>query len=422
MRLLRLLPCLLAAIPATLSNSGATAQDCYYVTDLRELGASLYDLPTFAINDDGVVAFTAKVDNRFHAFVWLPVEEYGLPAGVPIDIHPQGLGVSADDSAVHDISNSGYVVGVLDQFTTAPRAFAWKLGNPIVPLDLSDPTQFPPPAGYEEFIPRQLFGVNDNPTPMAVGYADSLWQCGCPPSGAPEVSTVLGFSVTLQAGSGFNVQEPKVDPDNDDCDQSTVSRDINNAYEVVGSSSKAGGPSCYPPSGECVPDARDAASWSYDPPFVELVDLGTQSEVLRNNHGGQLVGVGWEDDGPCDNDAMFWESRTSPYFNLGALAEVADSETSAQGITDPDPNGRIQVVGWNESEDLGLVWTRETPESDWQVYDLNNHLVRCSTGWAIFRADDVSDSGLIIAIADPEGGNVVTVRPTQPPRPAACAA
>ncbi|MCZ6811834.1 MAG: hypothetical protein O7D97_07500 [Planctomycetota bacterium] len=73
--------CLAGAALGLVDSSIATAQTCYRLTDLKALGFPPGPDQRFGINTAGEVAFTAVVNERRHAFVWLPQPNYGFATG-----------------------------------------------------------------------------------------------------------------------------------------------------------------------------------------------------------------------------------------------------------------------------------------------------------------------------------------------------
>lgn len=78
------------------------------------------------------------------------------------------------------------------------------------------------------------------------------------------------------------------------------------------------------------------------------------------------------------------------------------------------------VVGWNESEQIALIWKRLTStECNWSVIDFNTVIRPCGNEFAIRQAHDVNDSGWVVAVvnrplnADPPNLRIVLLTPYQ---------
>jgi hypothetical protein len=141
------------------------------------------------------------------------------------------------------------------------------------------------------------------------------------------------------------------------------------------------------------------------PPAHELVippELGFpdgERQARGVNAGDQIVGWAEEEAEPeCEARAMFWEGPLADGFVLGEFMpdDQTDEESIALAI-----NGLLlpQVVGFNETADLALLWERT--ESSWTVVDLNDQIGHCALNdpdpiWVLRQAHDINDDGWIV--------------------------
>ena len=137
-----------AAAPLAVSNPALAQDRCYRVIDLGPIGF----LPDgagalFGINNNDQGVFTAEVNQKKHAMLYLPTDAFGLTAGC-VDLHLLGdldnQGYS--QSVVHDISEAGIAVGWA-QIAGERHAFVWR-------LDLNDPTE----SASSDQRPRDVHG------------------------------------------------------------------------------------------------------------------------------------------------------------------------------------------------------------------------------------------------------------------------
>jgi len=163
-----------------------------------------------------------------------------------------------------------------------------------------------------------------------------------------------------------------------------------------------GPPNChFPPSGECQPNPIEAVAFGGS--GVLLDDLGPEAEPRCSNNAGQIVGLGWEGEDPCQDQkrALFWESATSPDVLLDSVP--AGEWAAAEAINNTSP---LQVVGTNVFRKWALLWEKTGP--DWTAYDLGFELLHnCFGNWNVKRGDDVNDSGRVVVLADPSDNSPI---------------
>lgn len=387
-------------------GDAAFGQTCYRVTKVKDLEFTLTDdLGSPGINSLGEVVFTAKVGTARHAFVWLPAARYGLPAQTAVDLH-----ITGDvESAAHDINDAGYVAGEVTRNVggvVARRAFVWKLSTGAT-FDLS---QFPMPSNYTRAA--VAWAIDNSSPPVAAGQGAGLWQCFCPPS-QELLPATLGFHVAVAAGETIVVLPPRTTAP---CDQNSVVRDLPPQLgaatappQFVGYSWE-GLAGCAGPGGCVIQNQADAAAWS---PIKTLADFGAlESEAFGTNDALQIVGHGWEPPFTgCQQRALFWEDRDAPYCNLGGLMPPGQGgdQSHAEAINNL---ALPQVAGWNEDDDLGLLWNRvgtgACTSANWTPVDLTSVVPPCKAEWpGVVRAFDVNNNGWIIAVADRIPGSEV---------------
>lgn len=286
------------------------------------------------------------------------------------------------------------------------RAFAWRRA-PFATFDLADPAAFPlnpPPPNNVITLPKVAYGVSDLNPPVAVGNADGLWRCDCPPEGVLQGGTSLGFRVVLQTGSMLNALPPVVDPANNNCDTWSQARDVNTSSLTAGRSKRFALPQCADGSSVCA-DGEAGVVWQ-PASAVELDDLGPESEGRGNNDFNQIVGYGWQPDDPCQVLPLFWQNYLAVHEVLPVDPPI--QRARAEAINNPDPAGVVRVVGTNETQERALLWEKPAAGTT-LVYDVDNLIVQCwngsgpshpSSDWDIFRAYDINDSGWIIAVGD----------------------
>ena len=149
----------------------AMGEDCYHIVDLGALGFTPGAEDIFGINNANQAVFTAEVDGKKHAMLYLPVGAYTLAAGVH-DLHVlAGAVITGDESAAHDINEAGIVVGWAE-IGSEQHAFVWRLDT--------DPFKFVDLGTFLAGDSSTAFAINDDtPFPIVVGDGELLFDCGC---------------------------------------------------------------------------------------------------------------------------------------------------------------------------------------------------------------------------------------------------
>lgn len=213
LRLAGSLVAIAAAAPLALSSPASALDRCYRVIDLGSIGfhpdgaGALFGLNN---NDQGV--FTAEVNNKQHAMLYLPTDAFGVTAGC-VDLHLLGdldnQGYS--QSVVHDISEAGIAVGWAE-IAGERHAFVWR-------LDLNDPMNPPVPTNdlgtFANGTWSEAWAINnDTPFPIIVGEGEFLANCECDDQGPQGHSLARGFALELSGpnptlvGAAELVQDP----------------------------------------------------------------------------------------------------------------------------------------------------------------------------------------------------------------------
>lgn len=93
---------------------------------------------------------------------------------------------------------------------------------------------------------------------------------------------------------------------------------------------------------------------------------------------------------------MLWLSPTTSHIGLGNTMPAGQTNDSSRafGISNPDQNGTVYVVGANTTANVALLWQRDASGAV-SVKDLNS-AVRCGDT-ELKVAHDVNDSGAIVA-------------------------
>ena len=403
-----------------LTVSAMAQEDCYRIIDLGELGFTPSENDIFGINNANQAVFTAVVAGEKHAMLYLPVDAFGLAAGVH-DLHDLAGSVVGDASAAHDINSAGIVVGwagiEVSPNTFQQHAFVWRLDLPQ--HDFIDLGLFP--GGTSSVV----YAINnDTPFPMMVGDGDRPGDCGCDPN---------LFSDAVRRGFALELTDPP-DPLDDaavleshsnlpgpGCYPSAFVRDVKSqaGLTVAGFSAKSG--DCAVPVGCGAPYAGTAwinptpgtnagsALAALDPTHHEDPG-GTQAWGVSDT--GAMVGYGFDAaTSPCKQHAAYWhDAAADPPLDLG-LASAMDpsAQTLAVRINNNQSPETLQAVGWKlASPDLAFLWECDGDCSlltNWSATDLNDTIQHCSDFWSIRQAHDVNDNGWIIGWADAnEGG------------------
>jgi probable HAF family extracellular repeat protein len=133
--------------------------------DLGTLGEA--GSQALAINDNGQIAgFLETFSNGSHAFLWLPGDAYGLPAG----LNDLGTLPGGTDSRALAINNLGQVAGWAITSSPSTHAFYWD-GVLHDLHDLGDPVEGD----------SQAYGINDNGQVVGFGSVNGydhafLWD------------------------------------------------------------------------------------------------------------------------------------------------------------------------------------------------------------------------------------------------------
>jgi hypothetical protein len=297
------------------------------------------------------------------------------------------------------------VVGQTGGFTeTQGEAIVWKLADPIPTCRLG----FAPGMNPESLEPWSVaYAVNNLDPPvitwdMATNLAPNCTNYTSRACRTPYVFDQPCPILTDEHGD-FNFLAP-VGGDN-----STYGRDISNLTtqddaQVVGFSGLPPLPLC----GVACDLTADAISWPPDSSVDALDRISADGHEARGvTNDGQIVGRGLDSENPseCPWRALYWadaDSAPTPLDNWMPPDQEEDF-SRAEAIT---PNAAPpEVVGWNESKSLALLW-RPAAAPDWEVVLLDDEIGSCTGALSVRFAHDINDAGWIVCLADydPDGG------------------
>lgn len=406
------------AAPLAVCSPAAAQDRCYRLIDLGPIGFGPGGAEAlFGINNNNQGVFTAEVNGKKHAMLYLPAPAYGFTEPGCYDLHALA-GLPADQTSVaHDINENGIVAGyrTVDGFR---RAFIWR-------LDI-DPHQFINLGTFSGGTWSEAWAINNANPPIVVGEGEFLANCECDDQGPQGHTLKRGFALDLIGPNPtlLNAAQLVQDPDrNLGCLPNTISRDVNTPgvggdLLVVGSAHDGGG--------ICPNGSSRATLWT-NPilpinagmALAQLSPLGSNAWGVSNL--GPIVGVSRTME--PQTHAVFWpDPGVLIPLDLATLPGIpGGSQPKAYRINNL---ADIDVVG-RSSGVLGVALLWECPGicnvlDNWIAFDLNQEISDCDVGWTLYRADDVNDNGLIIGSGhrQGQGAHAFILEPQDPCCPA----
>ena len=144
-------------------------------------------------------------------------------------------------------------------------------------------------------------------------------------------------------------------------------------------------------------------TWNSSYAIADLTTLTPDNRIASEARGvnsvasGQIVGWGLEPI-DCDRRALYWESPTATRWHLGGYMPEGDQgdQSRAEAINNGNTEtGLLQVVGWNVSDNTGLLWELHDP--NWVPVDLQD--VTSPFCLDEFRQGyDINDDGWIVGV------------------------
>lgn len=362
----------------------------YRVTDLTNLGGGFVPGPdsigTAGINNKGQVAFGFKVGEVMHAWVWLPVGEYGMTAG----FHDLSVESGAPTPAIaNDININGRVAGQTGgEIPGSGSATVWTLA--------ATPTygvvgSFTSSNGW-----TKAHAINDLNPPVVAGDGGATRDCECP-NPFPENNDLVtrAFRVAF-SGSPVLLDsfELKPDPDSVSSARDVLTPQPGGVSFAVGFTHCQQAGSLCKFGISCLTD-RDPVTWNTEVRTLLAKISGGGSEVRAMNNLLETAGWGMNAASiPCVRRAVYWDNSLSPTTIGNTMPPGQTGDPSrAEGM---NAAAVRQVVGWNAQYDLALLW--EKTGTNWSVFDLNA-TIGCNSQWIIWQAYDVNDAGWIVALA-----------------------
>jgi probable HAF family extracellular repeat protein len=337
----------IALITAIAEACGAAVYTLRPLDEITNLGR---------INNAGQIVSTQIVGGNYHATVWTPDGAGGYTAR---DLSP----VLGANNYGKQINASGQVAGY-----AGSRAFMWKdTGGLGTAVDLGDPN----PLGSEELYSQ---GINDGGTVAAMGwdfyggggFRAFVWRPTTP-------NGVTGTVIPIGGGGGVDV-EPN---------------GINNVGDVVGSGT----------NGAFLWKGSTGTSY----PLGGLTGPGGHAGALDINDAGQIVGSSSAPGGAAH--AFVW-TPTTPNGTAGSMTDLGILPGGANESQANEINASGVVVGqsgnfvFNVSTPLAFVWS-----STDGLRDLNTLVDGTAAGWTLEEAVHINDTGLITGygLYDPDG-------------------
>ena len=413
------------AAPLAVCSPAAAQDRCYRVIDLGPIGFGPGGANAlFGLNNNDQGVFTAEVNGKKHAMLYLPAPAYGFTEPGCYDLH-ELANIPADQTSVaHDINESGIVAGyrLVDGNR---RAFIWR-------VDLHDPMGSPPVpfidlGTFEDGTWSEAWAINDDtPFPIVVGEGEFFGDCTCGPLMTHSLKRGFALQLSGPDPSLLNAAQLVQDPDpNLGCLPNTISRDVNTPgvgdLLVVGAAHKGGG--------LCQNDSSRATLWTNPilpinagTALAELAGIGSSAWGVSNL--GPIVGV--SQTMASQTHAVFWaDPAVMAPLDLATLPGIPPfSQPKAYRINNL---ADIDVVG-RSSGVLGvaLLWECSADCDDlmnWSVVDLNDQLTpgcKNAGNWTLYRADDANDNGLIIGFGhrQGQGAHALILEPQDPCCPA----
>ncbi len=263
--------------------SAAAQEACYEITDLGALGFTPGSVNVFGVNNAGEAVFTAVVDGKRHAMLYLPLPAYNLAAGCH-DLHLLAGNplAQAQSSLAHDLNDAGVVVGRVKTVSGQLLAFVWDLADVLdndeqyFDLGSLETNQFTPDS--------EAWAINNDDPPSVVGDSLALGDCSCPDDKDDEC-VYRGFRVMLQGNDPQLVELSPVGPG--ECDTFSYARDIAKTPdgpfgipEIAGYTLHSACSCPAPDPSPCASD-KDAAEWTSPFSVLRLTDLGPQGSEAR---------------------------------------------------------------------------------------------------------------------------------------------
>jgi len=365
----------------------------YRLTPLVKLNDSAGYTPdeesgSMGINNLGQVvsAYRPSDSGPVKAWLWLPMADYGLTAGVH-DLHTLSGLSSSIPSLAADINESGVIVGRagdLDDVSGSLGA-VWTISGGTVTN-----TQLGTLDSNSHW--SAVYSVNDASPPIIVGGSGASRTCGC--TGSPP-TVVVRRGIQLSFTSPYTLTELSPSPDS-----------YGTAWDVNTPSSGSALIAGYT---DCADDwigtpavcrfvdlcrvPKDAVRWQSGTRSA-LTDLGSKGSEARSvNDAGNLAGWGFTDETQCQRRALYWDTDSASPVNLGSLLTNGDA-SFAESINHLSPP---QVVGWNATQGLALLCEKDGG-GNWTVVDLNDSAVigGCESYWTLAEAHDINDNDWII--------------------------
>ena len=391
-----------AAAPLAVSSPAAAQDRCYRVINLGPIHFGPFgDEALFGINNNDQGVFTAEVNGKKHAMLYLPTATFNLAAGCH-DLHLLGdldnQGYS--ESVVHDLNDAGIAVGSAT-INGLTHAFIWRVDT--------DPFQFIDLGTFEDGTWSEAWAINnDAPFPVVVGEGEFLANCECDDQGFQGHTLKRGFALELSGPdpSLLNAAQLVQDPDpNLGCLPNTISRDVNTPgvgdLLVVGAAHDGGG-ICQNGSSRATLWTNPILAINAGLALAELAGIGSSAWGVSNL--GPIVGV--SQTMASQTHAVFWpDPAVMAPLDLATLPGIpGGSQPDAYRINNL---ADIDVVGRSTGvRGEALLW--ECPGNcgvlgNWIAFDLNQQISDCDVGWTLYRADDVNDNGLIIGSGHRQG-------------------
>ncbi|MEE9129261.1 MAG: hypothetical protein V3T84_04535, partial [Phycisphaerales bacterium] len=378
----------------------AAAQDtCYRVVDLGTLGFTPNIDHIFGINNANQAVFTAEVGGKKHAMLYLPVDAFGLTAGVH-DLHElAGAAIPGDESVAHDINAAGIAVG-WGKIGGERHAFVWRLDLPV--------HQFIDLGTFATGVWSEAWAISDDsPDPWIVGKGEILGNCVCDDQGPQNHLLTRGFALELIDPPPFLTAAAELERDPGTlCENITAALDINNGPEPTAAGFQFFG------GGTCT-DAPPGTALNWPDPDPPAPRAGVALPLLPAGLGSVARGIsnleafsGFAITSVPQSHAAYWDTVAGPIVDLGSLLAPGEQSWGWRINNNAPPGGVIQVVGNTGTLGEGLLWECAGNcdlVANWSFTDLNESIQHCSSTWIIRQAHDVNDNGWIIGVGNAPG-------------------
>lgn len=382
----------------------AAPPDHYQVINLGTLNGWSDDSQYIAtaINNDNVivghVAGTYGGASTTHAWVWAPCGQYGLPAGQMVDLTALlGIGGCTDGSCIgiaYGINDAGIVVGdQVTEFGGVERPFVWNLAtDEYFPLTN--------PGGRAAVA----FAISDADPPVVVG--DRYVSCGT------GCNRREAFRWTYAGPSSTTITS--VSP-NSSLD--SFAYDVNDL-----SSPRAVGYAGTDASTEACHTNIDAGRWTLSGSSFTFEYLAespyTYSPVRTIAHAtnnaelacGEIVHH--TTGAICVSHSVLWDAD-GDLLDLGDPSVVyglaSGIQTVADGLSQVDGSGLVNVVGGDLTDARALVWHRDASLA-WSVVQVDTR-IDSDAGWtSLSRAFATNASGWVAGRGYRTSGVIQVVR------------